>query len=226
MMHYYLYEIRNNINGKIYIGVHKTKDLNDGYMGSGKISTLAIAKYGIENFTKTILETFETQEEMFAREKEIVTEEFLSREDTYNLRRGGLGGFDHLNDGSSLHIERTKLGRVRTNEVLLKKYGEDFLTILAKLASDAAQSPESKKKFKATRLKNGIKTFLGKSHTEETKTIIAVKNAINQQGEKNSQFGSIWITNGKENKKIKKTDPIPEDWFKGRILKIDNATVA
>ena len=34
---------------------------------------------------------------MFAREKEVVTDEFLARPDTYNLRRGGFGGFDYIN---------------------------------------------------------------------------------------------------------------------------------
>ena len=94
---YYLYEIRNNLNGKIYVGVHKTNDMNDGYMGSGKIISSAIAKHGIANFSKVILETFENAEAMYAREKEVVTEDFLSRDDTYNLRRGGNGGFDYIN---------------------------------------------------------------------------------------------------------------------------------
>lgn len=96
-MFYYLYEIRNNLNNKVYVGVHKTTNMNDGYMGSGKVIRNAIKKHGTENFTKTILETFDTQEEMFQREKEVVTDEFLAREDTYNLRRGGTGGFDHIN---------------------------------------------------------------------------------------------------------------------------------
>lgn len=33
---YYIYRITNKVNGKTYIGQHKYKDLNDGYMGSGK----------------------------------------------------------------------------------------------------------------------------------------------------------------------------------------------
>jgi dissimilatory sulfite reductase (desulfoviridin) alpha/beta subunit len=91
-MFYYLYQITNNLNGKIYVGVHKTKDMNDGYMGSGKIIRSAITKHGISNFSKVILETFENAEAMYAREKEVVNEEFLLREDTYNIRRGGTGG--------------------------------------------------------------------------------------------------------------------------------------
>jgi hypothetical protein len=35
-------------------------------------------------------------------------------------------------------------------------------------------------------------------------------------GEKNSQFGTRWITNGIENKKIKKDSIIPDGWKLGR----------
>lgn len=122
-MFYYLYEIRNNLNNKIYIGVHKTFDLEDDYMGSGKAIRNAIKKYGIENFTKNILEFFDNSESMYQREREIVTEEFITQEDTYNMRTGGRGGWDYVHQnqikGNKWHSfdEQKKADIIkRTNE--------------------------------------------------------------------------------------------------------------
>lgn len=129
-MYYYIYEIINKVNGKIYIGVHKTNNLDDGYMGSGKLITSAISKHGIENFHKTILEFFETYEDALAKEKEIVDDEFLMREDTYNIRRGGSGGFDYINKNGLNYLQNNpKFGP--ENNFYGKKHTHETKSILA-----------------------------------------------------------------------------------------------
>jgi len=95
-MHYTVYKITNNINLKYYIGKHQTKNLDDGYMGSGKRLKSAIIKYGIENFNKEILHVFDSEEEMNAKEKELV----VITENSYNLCEGGNGGFSYINNNN------------------------------------------------------------------------------------------------------------------------------
>ena len=58
---------------------------------------------------------------------------------------------------------------------------------------------------------------------EKKKRSLALIN--HQQGDKNSQYGTIWITNGtKEGSyRINKTDPIPEGFRKGRISRSENS---
>jgi group I intron endonuclease len=96
-LYYILYQITNLINNKIYVGKHVTKNQDDGYMGSGKLIQQAIEKYGRENFRKDILLECLTLDELNAAEQQIVTPEFVAREDTYNLALGGGGGWYHVN---------------------------------------------------------------------------------------------------------------------------------
>jgi len=63
-MHYIIYKTINLINNKIYIGAHQTKDLNDGYLGSGTLLQRAINKYGEENFKREILYELNSEKDM------------------------------------------------------------------------------------------------------------------------------------------------------------------
>jgi len=90
--YHFLYKTTNLINGMIYVGAHSTNDMNDNYVGSGFRLKLAIKRYGLQNFHREILESFNSPKEMFDREKELVNEEFIKRKDVYNIITGGFGG--------------------------------------------------------------------------------------------------------------------------------------
>lgn len=85
-----IYEIKNKINGKLYIGQHSSNELGS-YWGSGKLIKRAIEKYGIENFKRTILEKCSNKNELNEREKYWINEKD-SINTGYNLTEGGTGG--------------------------------------------------------------------------------------------------------------------------------------
>jgi group I intron endonuclease len=53
--YYIVYKTTNKINGKFYVGSHQTTEIEDGYLGSGKVLKLAIKKYGRVNFQRDII---------------------------------------------------------------------------------------------------------------------------------------------------------------------------
>lgn len=87
----FVYRTTNLINNKVYIGVHRTNDLDDGYLGSGTLLKKSVNKYGEENFKKEILKFFETYQEALDYERELVTLDFINEDNNYNLKEGGYG---------------------------------------------------------------------------------------------------------------------------------------
>lgn len=195
-MKYTIYKTTNKINSRYYIGFHITDDPNDDYLGSGKILKQAISKYGESFFSKEVLHIFETPEEMFAKEAELVNEETLNDPLCYNLKLGGQGGWDHI----------------KINGFLGKTHSVEYRKKLSKRNRLLFDSEYYQKIGRMAKNRNH---FAGKHHSDETKRRIGEANK-KLIGDRNGSFGTMWITNGIDNRKIKKDFPIPEGWYKGR----------
>lgn len=104
-MYHIIYRTTNLVNNKIYIGYHKTDNLSDNYLGSGKVLEIALKKYGRESFKKEILYIFSSKEEALLKESEIVNLEFVKSKDTYNVKLGGEGGWDYINNFAKKDIK-------------------------------------------------------------------------------------------------------------------------
>jgi Putative endonuclease segE, GIY-YIG domain len=204
-MYYYVYQITNLLNNKIYVGKHKSSihpDAN-GYYGSGKQIKAAIEKYGIENFKKEVLHYCSSMDEMANKELSIVTEDFVKRKDTYNMHKGGNGGWDHYN-GSDKHRETSRMGGQTSSS----------------RASNPFKDLEFQKTFAWTRAPDRMKLLGQKANTPEAnaKRKTTFEKIKHNQGEKNSQFGRFWISNvlTKEVKRITMSDDIPQGWVRGK----------
>lgn len=205
-MFYLVYKITNTLDGKYYIGAHKTMNKDDGYMGSGVYLRNAIQKYGIESFSKEILAECPSEFDMYNKERELV----VLCENSYNLKEGGYGGFDHINSNEELRIAKNKQAMHTTmsrHHHLFKEWGYRGGKRCIELYG-----------VNENWVKAGRTSFLGKHHTDENKRKIGEANAKHQSGEGNSQFGTMWITDGIISKKISKNDPIPDGWRKGRVM--------
>ena len=102
-MKYIVYQTTCKVNNKIYIGVHGTEqDGFDGYIGNGvsiyRPATYlnpktpfqyAVKKYGVKNFIRTTIKEFNNEKEAYKLEELLVNDDFLKREDVYNLALGG-----------------------------------------------------------------------------------------------------------------------------------------
>jgi hypothetical protein len=209
-MYYYVYQITNLLNGKIYVGKHKSAKhpSENEYYGSGKQITAAIKKYGIENFKKEVLYYCSSLEEMADKEGEIVTEDFVKRLDTYNMHKGGPGGWDHYN-GSNEHSENSRKGGKKSAKRL-----NEFIAEQKANNTEWWQNWHSKV-IESNRSKN-CNSWLNISEEETQRR--RQQQSDNAVGHKNSQYGKIWISNvlTKQVKRITITDTIPQGWVRGK----------
>jgi hypothetical protein len=210
--YHFTYRTTNLINGRYYLGMHSTNRIDDGYLGSGKRLYYELNKYGRNNFKFEILEQFNSREELVQAEINLITEQDLKNPNCLNLKQGGSGGFTD---------ENRKKARQVTDRVLEEKYGKDFRAIVGKqyYENSSEEQKQERNALISRRLKEvkfNHATFKGKKHTEET--LNKMKNAKigHGKGVENSQFGTCWITNEVENKKINKNTLIPEGWRLGR----------
>lgn len=187
--------------------MHSTSNLNDEYLGSGKILKRSINKYGRENHKIEILEFLPDREALKKREKELITEDLLKDPMCINIAFGGEGGityFDKKIRSSTLSSTLKKLWNTPSYQ--------EWHNLIASNT------------FKRLHKEGKIKRFdwTGFLHSEESKRKIGISNSVKQKGNKNSQFGTCWIYNLSESIKIN-VDQLNEylqlGWNKGRKLK-------
>lgn len=195
-----IYKTTCKVNSKFYVGMHSTDDLDDGYLGSGKRLWNSIRKHGKENFEVEFLEFFDNRKDLIDREIEMVNEDLIKDPMCMNITIGGSGGykFNKLTEERKIEIQQIRSqagGLAREKNISNEKKFEIC-------SSGGKKSVEMKVGLHGT----NNKRFEGKTHSDETKDKIRKSVGDTQTGEKNSQFGTCWINNGTNSKRIKRID--------------------
>lgn len=163
---HYIYKTTNIVNNKFYIGKHSTNNLEDGYLGSGKLLNYAIKKYGKNFFKKEILEW--CNENNINQREFYYVEKCCSLKECYNIAPGGQGGnttkyfSEEENKQISLKISKAHKGKTVSLETREK------MSLAKQNMSDETKKKISENCFK----RNNI------PHSEETKALMSEKAKI------------------------------------------------
>lgn len=194
---HFLYRTTNTINGKYYIGVHSTWDLDDGYLGSGMRITRAVRKYGRDHFLCEVIQFFEKREDAYLAEIEEVSRH-LGSDLCMNLHPGGNGGW-------SVALER-RLTRHRDDPEWSAAYREQCRQTMLRRVKGY---PEQQERF----MKAGQ---VGRPTPEATRQKQSASKRGQHTGSGNSQHGTRWVHDMATLVARKVVGTLPEGCAEGR----------
>ena len=185
--YHFVYRTTNSINDKVYVGLHSTPNLQDGYIGSGIAFKRAVKKYGRLNFNFEVLSYCESREQAEALEEVLIKDHrnILGHDQVYNI----LDGKTYCGYGKDHPFYNLKgenhhwFGRKHSEETIQKmsevKLGHKKSEEARKRMSESAKgkyiSPETRRKISES-TKGEKNHFYGKTHTEEAKQKVSEAN--------------------------------------------------
>lgn len=212
-MFYTVYKTTHLSSGKTYIGMHATENPDDSYLGSGNLISRAIKKHGREAFSKEVLFVFATPEEMIAKEKELVTEEFISRDETYNLNVGGDGGWFRANQVYTSAMRTSSLRKALDKQKELVQGDSPFRSARREQGARLTKwCQEHGYSFKAD-------LWVGRHHSADTKAKMSAAKKGRFDGELNPNFGRRWVHLGEKVLQVQEADMeayLNSGWQAGR----------
>ena len=227
MKQHYIYLTTNNINGMKYIGKHYG-ELDDTYLGSGKLLKQGILKYGKENFTKSILYVSENDFENSEKEKQFIAlYNAVSNPLFYNIHEGGSGGNTTVGyspeEKEALRRKLSEINRGKNNGMYGKHHTEQtkaFLSYWAEFERDNSHYRTDEFRQKMSQITSGSNNGMyGKKHTEESKQKMSINSKGKTAGEKNGMYGK----SGNKALNGKQIEMYDENW---NLIQVFNAKTA
>lgn len=199
---HYLYKITHIKSKKIYIGIHSTDNLKDGYFANGVYESKvkknawsklnhghdkhthmrsALVKHGRSAFKKEIIKTFKSRKAALKEEEKLVTKEFINRDDNFNHRTGGIGNVEFSEEVREKISKNNPMHRadVRKKVSLAQKqiWTPEKKEELSK--NNPMHDPEIRNQHTGEN-----SSWFGREHSDESKRKMSVANAGKKQTKK------------------------------------------
>lgn len=162
-------------------------------MGSGTLLKKAIEKYGVDNFTKTVLKVCESEKEAYDIEK-LYVENCKAWENNmyYNLRSGGLGGSYNISSETRIKLQNASL---KSSKMKGLKHSYDSRKKIGNKSKEIWSSVEYKDKMRELRK--------GRKHSDETKEKLRSAWTEERREEASSRYQELWKNEDYRDAKIK-----------------------
>ena len=198
----FIYITTNLINNKHYVGQRKIRGNNSDnlYLGSGKLLTCAIRKYGKENFVREILDYADSQEELdYLEDYYIELNQATTNPFFYNIAKGGNGGNKTAGWTEEQRLRFSQECSERTSGERNPRYGAKLTPEHKQLLSTLHSDPEFKKRYqtdefreKMSKVTRGKKNGMhGRKHTDESKKKMSENSKGKNCGQLNGNYGNI-----------------------------------
>lgn len=192
----FIYKTICIVNGKIYIGQH-VGSLSDGYLGSGTYFTIALKKYGRENFKRKILKVCFSQKEL-SHWEQVMISKYRSTDKSigYNIAEGDVNTSEYNPAKLPEVIEKmTKKNRETTSNAEYRKKQSEIMKEYFKTHDGTftgkKHSEETKRKI-SEKAKGRVGYNKGGHVSEEQKRKQSDKMKGRYNGEKNPNYGNHW----------------------------------
>ena len=201
MKKYFVYLTINNINQKKYIGKHYGEE-TDNYLGSGTLLIQAINKYGAENFSRSILQFADSEEEAFSLEKEYINKyNAINSREFYNLHEGGRGGNTKAGwskeQKENYSKKMSEITKGRNNGMYGKSHSKQTINYLKNYALNIRDNSVYRTqdfREKISKLTKGENNGMyGKKHNKDSKKIMSINRQGKTCGAKNGMYGKAEI---------------------------------
>ena len=191
----------------------------------------AVLKHGVQVFKKEVIKIFFNAEEAYKLESLLVCQKTVDDPLCYNLKVGGQGGFDYLNNtGLNTTGVKKRDYKLIGKKTSITKSNKEYI-VSEETRQKISQANKRTNKIRGEKISQALKgRKMSKEHRQAISTALTGRKWGTRKPQKPRKPRKLseetkfklssqrWINNGMLHKRIHHSLPPPDGWVYGRVL--------